>query len=79
MNFDNKKFKVYIAFTFIIGWVLQIVASIFAIKGQMMLFAPVLSVTMFAPLVASFIAKAGNRRLKRILKCTLSAGLCLRY
>ena len=63
MNFDNKKFKVYIAFTFIIGWVLQIVASIFAIKGQMMLFAPVLSVTMFAPLVASFIAKADLKSL----------------
>ncbi|MBR2029230.1 MAG: CPBP family intramembrane metalloprotease [Oscillospiraceae bacterium] len=58
MNFDNKKFKVYIAFTFIIGWALQIAASIFAVKGQMMLFSPILSIAMFAPLAAAFIAKA---------------------
>ena len=63
MKFEKKQFTVYIVFTFIIGWILQIAASIFALKGQMMLFAPILSVTMFAPLAASFIAKVDLKSL----------------
>lgn len=57
MTFEKKKFWVYIVFTFIIGWILQVVASILALQGKMMLFASILSVAMFAPLVSAFIAK----------------------
>ena len=58
MTFEKKKFTVYIVFTFLIGWVLQIAASIFALSGNMALFSPLLSLAMFAPLAAAFIAKA---------------------
>ena len=57
MTFEKKKFWMYIVFTFIIGWILQVVASIFALQGKMMLFSPILSIAMFAPLVSAFIAK----------------------
>ncbi|MBE6887281.1 MAG: CPBP family intramembrane metalloprotease [Ruminococcaceae bacterium] len=57
MTFEKKKFSVYIVFTFIIGWALQIVASTFALQSKMMLFAAVLSIAMFAPLVSALIAK----------------------
>lgn len=57
MAFEKKKFSVYITFTFIIGWILQVAASIFALQGRMGFFAPILSIAMFAPLAAAFIAK----------------------
>jgi len=58
MIFEKKRFSVYIIFTFAIGWILQVVASIFALQGKMMLFSPILSVAMFAPLLAALIAKS---------------------
>ena len=58
MNFEKKKFSLYIIFTFIIGWVLQIIASIFALQGKIVLFSSILSIAMFAPLVSALIAKA---------------------
>jgi len=58
MIFEKRKFTIYIIFTFIIGWALQIAASIFALQGKMVLFSPLLSLAMFAPLLAAFIAKA---------------------
>ena len=58
MIFEKKRFSVYIIFTFAIGWVLQVVASVFTLQGKMMLFSPILSIAMFAPLLAALIAKA---------------------
>ncbi len=57
MKFDKKKFNIYIIFTFVIGWILQVTASIFAIQGKMILFSPILSLAMFAPLVSVFISR----------------------
>lgn len=54
---DKKKFITYLIWTFFIAWILQIVASIFARQGNTVLFSMILSVSMFAPLIGSVLAK----------------------
>ena len=63
MAFNKKKFKIYIVFTFLIGWAVQLVASMFALRGNTVMFQSLLSIVMFAPLVAAFIAKAGVKNI----------------
>lgn len=58
MIFEKKKFTVYIIVTFTVGWIIQIAASIFALGGNMAIFSPLLSLAMFAPLLAAVAAKA---------------------
>lgn len=58
MIFEKKKFASFIAYTFSIGWVIQIIASIYALQGNAWLFGPLLSAAMFAPLAAAVMAKA---------------------
>lgn len=57
MKYDKKKFVLYIAITFALGWVLQVVASLFALKGESVLFSQILAFSMFAPFVAVLFAR----------------------
>lgn len=57
MNTTKKQFTVYMIAAFSIAWILQIIASIFAINGNLIIFRLLLSVTMFAPFAATLIAR----------------------
>ena len=48
----NKKFTKYIVFAFAIAWVLQIIASIYSNKGNVMVFQAITMVSMYAPFAA---------------------------
>lgn len=54
---DKKKFTKYLIWSFSVAWILQIIASIFARRGNQILFSILLSITMFAPLFATVMAK----------------------
>lgn len=57
ITWDKKKFTKYLIWSFSVAWILQIIASIFARKGNQILFSTLLSITMFAPLLATVMAK----------------------
>ena len=50
------KLKKYLLWSFVIAWILQITASILCMKGQMGLYQIVLSVSMFAPFLATILS-----------------------
>ena len=62
MRFDKKKFIIYLVLAFVIGWSIQLVASMFALQGNTVMFQALVSFTMFAPLVAALIARAGVKK-----------------
>ena len=47
----KKQFWTYILVTFIVAWILQIVASIYALKGNQSMFTTLVSICMFVPLL----------------------------
>ena len=53
MKFDKKKFIIYLVLAFVIGWTIQLVASMFALQGNTVMFQALISLTMFAPIVTS--------------------------
>jgi len=55
-KWNGKKFTLYIIFTFIIGWVLQIIGSVFANRGNQNMFTLCLTAAMFAPFISTLIA-----------------------
>ena len=57
MKMDKKKFTIYMIFAFGLAWVIQIIASIFSRNGNVAVFRLLLSVCMFMPFLATFIAK----------------------
>ena len=50
------KLKKYLLWSFVIAWILQITASILCMKGQVGLYQLVLSVSMFAPFLATILS-----------------------
>ena len=57
MKYDKKKFIIFIAVTFVLGWLLQAVGSYYALEGNTSQFSTILSLAMFAPLAAALVAK----------------------
>lgn len=57
MNTTRKQFTVYLIAAFSIACVLQIAASIFALKGNTGIFQILLAINMFSPLAATAIAR----------------------
>lgn len=51
------QFKVYIIGTFVLSWILQILASIFAINGNTTAFTVLTTITMFMPTVGALAAR----------------------
>lgn len=43
MKMDKKKLMVYLVSTFVLAWILQIIGSVFALKGNGLMFTLVLS------------------------------------
>lgn len=54
---NNKRFTVFMIVAFALAWVIQIVASIFANKGNQTVFQAMLMITMFMPFLAVLIAR----------------------
>lgn len=57
MNWDKKKFTIFIAGAFVIGWIFQIIGSIFARQGNQTGFVVLLTMAMYAPFLATLIAR----------------------
>lgn len=55
-NWDGKKFVKYIIWTFAIAWVLQVIASMMAWKGNQIVFTMILAVSMYAPFAGTLLA-----------------------
>ena len=54
---NNKQFTIFMIVAFALAWVIQIVASIFANKGNQTVFQAMLMITMFMPFLAVLIAR----------------------
>ena len=54
---DKKKFRIFIAGAFGIGWILQIIGSLLARQGSQLGFTLLLTLAMYAPFIATLIAK----------------------
>ena len=57
MKMDKKKFTIYMIFAFGLAWIVQIIASIFARSGNLMVFQILMMVCMFMPFLAALIAR----------------------
>ena len=49
---SKKQFTIYVVAAFALGWILQIVASIYANKGDNTVFRIIMTVCMFMPLLS---------------------------
>lgn len=54
---DKKKLTIYLIATFGIAWILQVAGSMFALKGNSLLFTALLSISMYAPFLGTLFAK----------------------
>ena len=54
---DKKQFVIYLAVSFGLGWIIQIIASIFALRGNVSMFGYLMMGCMFAPLIATLAAR----------------------
>ncbi len=54
---NKKQFTIFIIGAFVIGWVLQAVGSILALQGNMAGFTALLTMAMYAPFLATLIAR----------------------
>ena len=52
----KKQFAVYLTAAFVLGWIVQIIASMFANRGNNTVFRVVLAVCMYMPLLSVLIA-----------------------
>lgn len=57
MKMDKKKLKSYLVWTFTIAWVLQVIGSIFSLRGNSLMFTFVLAVSMYAPFFGTLLAR----------------------
>lgn len=57
MQTSKKQFTIYITGAFALGWILQIIASIFANKGDNTVFRGIMAVCMYMPLLSALIAR----------------------
>ena len=57
MQTSKKQFTIYITGAFALGWILQIIASIFANKGDNTVFRGIMAVCMYMPLLSVLIAR----------------------
>ncbi len=55
-KWNTKRFVTYIVTAFVIAWILQIIASVFTLKGNTIVFQLILAVSMYAPFVATLVA-----------------------
>ncbi len=63
VQWDKKKFVSYLIWSFSIAWVLQVIASILALRGNSMAFTLILSVCMFAPFLTAVLSRIPLRTL----------------
>ena len=56
MDEKSRKLGLYILFTFVIAWIFQIVASLFALNGHQSAFSLILAVSMFVPMAGALLA-----------------------
>ena len=54
---SKKQFTIFMIGAFVLGWILQIIASIFANKGDNTVFRVIMAVSMYMPLLSVLIAK----------------------
>lgn len=54
---DKKKLTIYLTGTFVVAWILQVTGSVCALRGNNAMFTIALSVSMYAPLFGTLIAK----------------------
>ena len=54
---DKKQFIIYLIAAFGLGYIIQIIASLFALKGNVAMFGYLMSGCMFAPFIATLIAR----------------------
>lgn len=54
---NKKQFTIFIIGAFVVGWVLQAIGSILALQGNMVGFTALLSMAMYAPFLATLIAR----------------------
>lgn len=59
----NKKLSIYLIWAFALAWILQVTASILYLNGNSMAYTIILSVSMFAPLVAVLLSKVGLKEM----------------
>ena len=59
----NKKLSIYLIWAFALAWILQATASILYLNGNSMAYTIILSVSMFAPLVAVLLSKVGLKEM----------------
>lgn len=59
----KKQFWTYILVTFIVAWILQIVASIYALKGNQSMFTTLVSICMFVPLLGAIVSKSNVKEI----------------
>lgn len=57
MKTDKKQLMIYLIAAFGIAWVLQVIGSIFALKGNSLMFTAMLSISMYAPFLGTLLAK----------------------
>ena len=57
ITWDKKKFNLFIVGAFVIGWIFQIIGSIFARQGNQVGFTVLLTMAMYAPFLATLIAR----------------------
>ncbi len=57
IRWDKKQFLRYLLWTFSTAWILQIIASIFANRGNQLIFSLVMSLTMYMPFLGTVLAK----------------------
>ena len=56
-NVSKKQFVIYMTVAFALAWILEMIASIFANKGNQMMFTIILVITMFMPFLGVLVAR----------------------
>ncbi len=56
-NVSKKQFVIYMTVAFALAWILEMIASIFANKGNQMMFTIILMITMFMPFLGVLVAR----------------------
>lgn len=56
-KYTKKEFTIYIIITFVLAYILEIIASILAIKGNQFAFTSLLAITMFIPMLSVLIIR----------------------
>ena len=57
INLSKKQFVIYMTVTFALAWILEMIASIFANKGNQMMFTIIMPITMYMPFLGVLVAR----------------------